>query len=79
MIRIGPLGDLINWSGDSGGIVTLPIPWESLSESESDRNRSSNEYGWSLRVRCRVEYKVRNENAAEVGLSWMRWMNAGVE
>ena len=52
------------------------MPRETLSESESEEKRSSKEYeyGWSARVRCRIEYMVMSENAAEVGFSWTRRM-----
>ena len=53
------------------------MPWECASESESHSKRMSKESGWSVRVRCRIEYMVRNENAAEVGFAWISWMNAG--
>ena len=43
------------------------MPWECFSESESQLKRRSKESGWSVRVRCRIEYMVRNENAAGVG------------
>ena len=43
------------------------MPWECLSESESEKKRRLREFGWSVRVRCRIEYMVRNENAAELG------------
>ena len=45
---------------------------ECASESESQRKRLSKESGWSVRVRCRIEYMVRNENAAEVEFDWIR-------
>ena len=53
------------------------MPRECPSELERTRTRLSKEFGWSVRVRCRIEYMVRNENAAEVEFAWIRWMNAG--
>ena len=52
------------------------MPWESLSEPENQSKRWSKEFGWSVRVRCRMEYMVRTENAAEVVFVWTRWTNA---
>ena len=54
----------------------LPMPWERFSDSESHLRRSQKGSGWSMRVRYRIEYMVRNENAAEDGLALIRWMNA---
>ena len=52
------------------------MPWECLSESEGQLKRKSKESGWSVIVRCQIEYMVRNENAAEVGSPRIRRMNA---
>ena len=52
------------------------MSWECLSEPEGQSKRWLKKFGWSVRVQCRIEYMVRNENAAEVVFAWIRWMNA---
>ena len=47
------------------------MPRETLSESESQGKRSLKESGWSARVRCRIEYMVSKENAADSGFDWI--------
>ena len=58
-------------------IKSLPIPCEALSDSVKFRKRTSKESGLSSRVECRMEYMVRNENAAEEGLDLKRRINSG--
>ena len=47
------------------------MPRETLSESESEGKRLSKEFGWSVRVRFRIEYMVSKENAADTGFDSM--------
>ena len=56
-------------------MISLPIPWERITGSESAEKRKSKEFGCSVRVRCRIEYIERNENAAELESAWIRRMN----
>ena len=47
------------------------MPRETLSELESKGKRSLKEFGWSARVRFRIEYMVSKENAADTGFDWI--------
>ena len=63
--------------GGVEGVESVPMPWEIFTGSENSTKKLSKKRGWSARVRCRMEYMVRSENAAEVGFSWTRQMKVG--
>ena len=66
----------IDYSED---IMTSPMPLERFSDSANAKKRKRKEFGWSARERCRIEYMTRNDNAAKIGFSWRRDINAGRE